>query len=203
MGRKTRVLGVALFAGLSAMAGASACRTPPSAPADANGAELHYDPDTRRLDRVTYDRNGDGRIDATTFMDGAVVTRAELDENFDGTIDRREYFRTGAAPGTAPQAAPATVLERVESSTRPDGRITRWERYEGGVLRHVEEDTTGTGHIDKWETWENGSLSVVAMDTKGQGRPDRRLVYSSEGAEPRLEIDQDGSGRFAPPAARR
>ena len=159
--------------------------TPGPAP---NNATTHYDPETRRLERVTYDRNNDGRVDATTFMDGAKVTRAELDENFDGVIDRREYFVS--RPADAGSAA-SMQLDRVEASTRADGRTTRWERYEDGQLRHVEEDTDEDGRVDKWETWTAGSLSMVAMDTRGSGHPDRRLVYPAGGGEPQLEMDPD------------
>lgn len=173
---------------------ASACSQPPSRSASA-GATPHYDPETRKLERVTFDRNGDGRVDATTFMDGALVIQAELDENFDGTIDRREYY--GRRPGAGTGAATA-VLERAEVSTTADGRITRWERYENGLLRHVEEDTDEDGRVDKWETWEDGSLSIVALDTTGTGRPDRRLIYPAEGGEPRLEVDFDSTQATSP-----
>jgi hypothetical protein len=172
----------------------AACSGRAPAPA-VSGATTHYNSETRRLERVTYDRNSDGRIDATTFMNGAVVTHAELDENFDGTVDRREYFvarpnREGATPA-------ATVLERVEVSSRTDGRVTRWERYDLGVLRDVEEDADEDGRVDKWETWADGSLAAIALDTNGDGRPDRRLVYPPGGGEPRIEIDRDGTGAFA------
>jgi len=184
----------------AAALGAAACaQAAPDRPA--SRATPVYDPDTRKLERVTYDRNSDGRTDATTYMNGALVTHAELDENFDGTIDRREYFvarPSAAAGGAAAAPAPATVLDRVEVSTRADGRVTRRERYENGVLRHVEEDTDEDGRVDKWETWESGSLSMLAMDTLGRGRPDRRLVYpAGGGGEPRLEVDPDGTGTFA------
>jgi len=184
--------------GAAALAGTAACTQAPRP--STGGATTHYDPETRRLERVTYDRNGDGRIDATTFMQGAIVTRAELDEDFDGTIDRREYYVS--RPSTGGESVPGAVLDRVEVSTRPDGRVTRWERYENGRLRDVEEDTSGDGRVDKWESWQDGSLSMIAMDTLGRGRPDRRLVYPAGGGEPFLEVDPDGTGTFARAAMR-
>lgn len=179
-------------------AGLAGCAQPQPQASPA-GATTHYDPETRRLERVTYDRNGDGRTDATTFMNGAIVTHAELDEDFDGRIDRREYFVSRPSPGGG---APASLLDRVEISTGADGRVTRWERYEDGQLRHVEEDTDEDGRVDKWETWAGGSLEVVAMDTGGRGRPDRRLVYPPDGGEPRLELVPEATGavRSAAPA---
>src|SRR5262245_15080323 len=44
-----------------------------------------------RLTRLTYDRDGDGKIDAWGYMDGSRVVRVEVDENGDGQVDRWEY----------------------------------------------------------------------------------------------------------------
>jgi hypothetical protein len=92
----------------------------------------------------------------------------------------------------------AGELTKIESSSRADGKMTRWEYYESGVHTHDEEDTNGDGRIDKWQTWRDGSLATVALDTEGRGRPDRRFVYDADGSEPRLEIDPDGTGQFRP-----
>ena len=48
-----------------------------------------YRADTGRLEKLAYDRNGDGREDAWTFMDGTRLLRAELDDNFDGRVGSR------------------------------------------------------------------------------------------------------------------
>jgi hypothetical protein len=159
-----------------------------------------YDRDTGRLERITYDRNGDGRIDATAFMNGTRIVRAELDENFDGVPDRWEHYQDDghAARREGSDALKgAGVLERVEQATGVPGRVSRWETYAGGVLTAATEDADGDGRVDKWETWSNGSLVAVALDTTGQGRPDRRLLYSPAGGEPHLQL-ADSSGRFPP-----
>jgi len=80
----------------ASLAGAS-CAQAPAPPAGNDRVKPSYDVQTGRLERITYDRNGDGRVDATTFMDGSAVVRAELDENFDGTIDRWEHYATEAS----------------------------------------------------------------------------------------------------------
>src|SRR5690242_2123277 len=51
-----------------------------------------------RLDRIEYDQNGDGRPDHIAHHDGAKSPHLiEIDEDFDGTIDRWEdYDRAGA-----------------------------------------------------------------------------------------------------------
>jgi hypothetical protein len=175
---------------------AAACAGTPARPAGSDRVKPSYNEATGQLERITYDRNGDGRTDATTFMSGTNVVRAELDENYDGHIDRWEHYAKSSSAG--PAEASARVLEKVESTTRTDGKITRRETYEGGVRRGVEEDTDSDGRFDKWETWEGGALRVVALDTRGGGRPDRRLVYPADGQAPRLEVDESGAGTFTP-----
>ncbi len=43
---------------------------------------------------------------------------------------------------------------RIDVSTHRDGRIDRIEHYERDVLVRAEEDTDGDGKIDKWETYD-------------------------------------------------
>lgn len=193
-----RLIGAAL--GALALA---ACRPAPSKPADSSIIPA-YDK-TGRLESLTYDRNHDGKPDAWLKMHGAQVVSADLDEDFDGKVDRREiYSADGAsAPASGPASAAGTLparpaLVRAEQSTRGDGTMNRVEFYEHGTLARVEEDTNADGRVDKWETWTNGALAVVALDTKGTGRPDRRIVYSADGSEPRMEVDTKGDGTFTP-----
>jgi hypothetical protein len=188
-----RALGTA-----AAVLAAAACTQTSSRPAGTDRIKPAYNEKTGQLERITYDRNGDGKIDATTFMTGTAVVRAELDEDFDGVTDRWEHYAqaSGSSSNTADPAS--RVLEKVESTTRADGKITRWEIYDGGVRRAVEEDADADGRVDKWETWEGGALRVVALDTHGRGKPDRRLVYPADGQAPRLEIDESGTGTFTP-----
>ena len=170
----------------------------------AGNAEVRptYNKDTGQLERITYDRNHDGKPDAWLFMKGTRVLMAQLDENYDGTIDRWEYYgdRPGAdaAPAAGSPALPRSILERTEQATRGDGKVNRREWYEKGQLVRVEEDTTGGGRVDKWETWSAGELRKLELDTKGTGRPDRRLVYPADGSAPQLEIDRNGDGTFTP-----
>jgi hypothetical protein len=169
----------------------SACGQPAAPPADARVAPS-YNSSTGRLEKITYDRNHDGQPDAWAFMDGTLVLRAELDEDFDGRLDRWEYYAEGSTSLTT------AVLARVEQAARQDGKVSRRETYVDGQLATAEEDTDGDGRADKWETWEGGTLRSIALDTAGRGVPDRRLVYPADGSEPRLEVDPAGTGRFQP-----
>jgi hypothetical protein len=174
-----------------------ACTQTSARPAGTDRVRPSYNEKTGQLERITYDRNGDGKIDATTFMSGTAVDRAELDENFDGVTDRWEHYAKSSTTESLGAEA-LRVIEKVESTTRVDGKITRWETYEDGSRRAVEEDQDGDGRVDKWETWAGGAPRVVALDTRGRGKPDRRFVYSADGQAPRLEVDESGTGTFTP-----
>jgi hypothetical protein len=190
-------LRVSVAAFVLGLAAAIGCQR--SQPTGTSEVQPTYNRDTGRLERISYDRNRDTRMDAWLVMDGTRVVRAELDENFDGVVDRWEYYGDQAVPGPAAPGnglVPRRTLLRAEQATRGDGKINRRESYENGQLSSVEEDTNGDGKTDKWETWSGGALKVMALDTKGTGKPDRRLVYPTDGSSPQLEVDRDGSGTF-------
>ena len=160
-----------------------------------------YDPATGRLTRLAYDSNGNGKDDAWAYMDGARLVRLEADENEDGHIDRWEYYAAaeGAGSGGAVSTAAGSARqspERIDRSTRFDGRVSRREFFEGDEMVRVEEDTNGDGVLDKWETYVNGTLATMAIDTSGRGRPDRRFIYRPDGSLDRVEADSTGAGRF-------
>jgi len=173
-----------------------------------------YDRKTGKLTLLKYDSNGNGRVDTWSYMDGARVVRIEIDENEDGKIDRWEYYgpdRTltktgysrigdGKEDAWSYPGADGSV-ERVEISTKRDGRVTRVERYLKSVLVSAEEDTDGDGQMDKWETYDGQRLASVAFDTLHRGSPDRRLLYHADGTVA-FEVDRNGDGHFvATPAS--
>lgn len=163
-----------------------------------------------KLQKLEYDRNGDGTVDTWGYMDGPRVVRVEVDENGDGKVDRWEYHRAPDQPAPSGPGSPAApqipaaaerpdrTVERVERATRFDGRVSRIEYFAGGVLTRIEEDTDGDGRTDKWETYTDGALAVMALDTSGRGKADRRLVYRADGSLDRIEADPSGSGEFRP-----
>lgn len=169
-----------------------------------------------RLTRLTYDRNGDGKIDTWGYMDGSRVVRVEVDEDGDGKVDRWEYHRdpkstsssnrstgssdspSGSVSAAASPGSGDPTLERIDRATKHDGKISRREYFENGVLTRVEEDTDGDGKIDKWETYSGGTLAIMAIDTKGRGTPDRRLIYQPDGTLSRIETDPSGTGTWRP-----
>jgi hypothetical protein len=134
---------------------------------------------TGKLRQLTYDSDGNGKPDTWAYMDGARVLRVEIDKNEDGIIERWEYYDARHA------------LEKVEVSTRPDGKVTRTEFYADGALARAEEDADGDGAVDRWETYAHGLVRSVAFDTEGTGHPTRRLVYGSDGQLVQIETGSD------------
>ena len=197
--------------------GAGACGNSAQQQGDVN-VHPTYDKATGRLKELAYDRNGNGRADTWTEMDGTRPLRSRVDLNEDGKIDRWEEYDekgglsrvgfsrsdNGKADAWAISGADGKVDHIEISSTGDVRRINRWEYYDAsqsgpdgraGLVR-AEEDTTGDGKPDKWETYENGMIKTVAFDESGHGRPDRRLTYLSSGRAA-IESDPDASGRFA------
>ncbi len=110
------------------------------------------------------DKNG--AADSVAHMDGARVLFIEVDDNEDGTTDRWDYYtpereidKTGFARAgdgrldTWIVHGSSGLVERVEVSTRRNGRPNRVEHYEAGRLVRSEEDTNADGKADKWETY--------------------------------------------------
>jgi hypothetical protein len=58
-----------------------------------------------RLQRLVYDRDGDGRAEVVTlFAPTGKPLRAEIDTDGDGVVDRRELYRTDGALDRVEQA---------------------------------------------------------------------------------------------------
>ena len=177
-----------------------------------------YDAASGRLKELTYDANGNGRVDTWTEMDGARPVRSRIDRDEDGRIDRWEYYDaagTLAKVGFSRHAREtpdawafpnaAGRIARIESSSSSDeARIDRWEYYdvsappdaEGlGPLLRAEEDTNGDGRPDRFETWTNGAVTTVEFDENHDGRRDRRLTYRGSTLV-LIETEPDSSGRY-------
>lgn len=166
-----------------------ACTSPGVDPAVAARVAPEYDKDTGRLTRIAYDANANGTHDTWAFMDGSRLIRLEADENENGRIDRWEFYPATAGAARVPP-------ERIERSTRDDGRVTRKEFFEGADMVRVEEDTDGNGVFDKWESYADGALTLLALDENGDGKPDRKLFYTPDGSLDRIEVDEKGTGEF-------
>ena len=192
---------VAILSGLIALACAIACGRP--------GASPLYDQRTHVLQRIDYDSDRDGRVEARLFFSAGKAVRLEADGDADGLVDRWEFYRDDgslARLGTSSQGdgLPDTWITEADEtttldiSTQRDGLVDRREVRQDGLLRETALDTNRDGRMDQWQRYEGGRLRELAMDTTlSAGRPDRRLVYGESGTVLRVEADTEGSGRFS------
>jgi len=150
-----------------------------------------------RVDQWTYldgnrplrgeaDTDGDGRVDRWEYFDErSVLTLVGSSSLGDGVED------TWTRP--APTAGGEMQVTR---SRQRDRRPDRHEYFRGEVLVRAEEDTNGDGRIDKWERYEGTDLREAAFDTTfTRGRADRRVLYDARGQSV-VETDPDGDGQF-------
>ncbi len=154
-----------------------------------------------RLDRVEYDRNGDGKPDQVARHNGARVPEVvENDDDFDGAPDRWLYYnpsgvlmkigsaRKGAKPDFWTYAGPDGKPTKQEFDEDGDGNVDRTEAVGAtGRVESVVVDSDRDGKLDRWQHWEKGRLQYEDLDTNGDGKPDRRLRYGSKGEVIALE----------------
>jgi hypothetical protein len=145
--------------------------------------QLLYAPD-RKLDRVLYDRDADGRADMVVrFGPNAKPSAAEIDADLDGTVERWEYFDTHGQ------------LVKLGRARRQPGTPDEWEVHgpENEVTRR-ELDEDGDGAPDRTEYLSRGRVYLEELDTDQSGKPDRRLVRGAGGEILRIEVDKNEDG---------
>jgi hypothetical protein len=174
--------------------GLAGCRQPPDRPAVTRATPI-YNKQTGRLEELLYDKNDDGKIDTRAHMEGVRLKYIEIDLNADERPDRWEYY-VPASSNDGPAGLQDAVLDRAEEARQFNGKITRREFYEHGVILRTEEDTDFDGRVDKWETYAGGQLTRVDLDLEAKGFATRRLMYRTDGTFDRVEQDSDGDGRF-------
>lgn len=150
-----------------------------------------------RVDQWTYlegtrplrgekDADDDGRIDRWEYfgVQGDLIMVGTSSRN-DGIEDTWTWV------------APINGEGRVDQSTARDRRIDRHEFYVNNTLVRAELDTNGDGRMDRWDRFEGGILREAQFDTSFAGaRPDRRLLYDEQGRFVAAEADDDRDGHF-------
>jgi hypothetical protein len=142
--------------------------------------------DGNRALRGEADLDADGRIDRWEYFDaqGALVMI--------GTASRADGVED---MWTSPQPTAAGEMH-VSLSRRRDRLADRHEYFVDRALVRAEEDTNADGRIDKWERFDGGALREASFDTSfTAGRPDRRVVYDGKGGSV-VETDPEGDGTF-------
>jgi hypothetical protein len=146
--------------------------------------------DGARVVRIEIDKDEDGKIDRWEYYGpDQKLAKVGFSRQNDGKEDAWSYPRPDGSIG------------RIEISTARDGKVTRIEHYQQNALVSAEEDSDGDGRMDKWERYDGARLTSVAFDTQHRGTPDRRLIYGADGSV-RVETDAKGDGTFAPVSAR-
>lgn len=203
-----RLLAAALSLALASCGGGTAGRPPKPPPlvkgpdgkdyrlVQKAGYKAYYD-EWGRIARLHWDRNGDRRDDHVAYYGAAARTpyRIDVDQDFDGRIDRWEEYdaggrllRVGAARrgGERPDiwsfVDPGGRPTRTQYDEDGDGLIDRTEHLEGGRVTSVEVDADRDGRADRWQRWTGGRMAAEDLDTDADGRPDRRVVYGPRGA---------------------
>jgi hypothetical protein len=147
-----------------------------------------------RLEKIEFDKNGDGNPDHLAHYGGGRAAKLlEVDEDYNGTMDRWEYYdeasvlvklgdaRRGRGPDRWTYMGPGGQPRRIEYDENGDGQFERAELFEEGRLTAVELDTTGDGKPHRWQRWVNGKMRGEDLDTDGDGKGDRRIAYDDKG----------------------
>ncbi len=139
-----------------------------------------------RAERLAYDGDGDGRVDAITFFaPSGRPARAEADTDADGVVDRWEVFDD--------QGRLLRVGRTLHGRARPDV----WEYADGqGGFSRREFDADGDGRAERVEHIALGRVVAEDLDADADGRCERRLIKDTGGETIRIEIDADGDGVF-------
>lgn len=161
----------------------------------ARGAHKPFFDAQGSLERVEYDRNGDGKPDQLARHRGQRMPEVvENDDDFDGGPDRWLYYnpsgalvkigsarRSGKRPDFWAYYDASGKAIRQEYDDDGDGKVDRAEVLKDGRVEAVEVDADRDGRTDRWQHWENGRLRQEELDTNGDGKPDRRLRYGPKG----------------------
>lgn len=136
--------------------------------------------------RGEADTDSDGRVDRWEYFDGnAALTWVGTSSLNDGIEDTWMFV------------AVIDGERQVARSRRRDRQIDRREYYRGDTMVRTEEDTNADGRVDKWDRYDGTVLRESALDTSLRlGRPDRRLLYDAQGRFEAIEADPDRDGAF-------
>ena len=116
-----------------------------------------------KLTRLLYDQNGDKKADVVMlFYPTGKPRQVETDADFDGKIDRWQYYsETGVAEKEGYSR---------KGTTQPD----TWQYFDAkGNLTRREIDENGDGKVDRTENFQNGRVASVGVDANGDGKIER------------------------------
>ncbi len=89
-----------------------------------------YDAQTGQLTLVVFDADGNQRLDTWSYMSGDRLVRMDVDDDEDGTLDRRSFYEAGEKLARTEHLDPAGRVVRTEyfkdgAPARSDSRVPR------------------------------------------------------------------------------
>jgi len=150
-----------------------------------SGFHREWNPQTRHYDLVhemttkagvhvrQVFANDSVHVTRTEFSGAGVPSPLSLERTSDGNAERLGFSSINDGVIDAWSTTdPKTGIRRVEMTTKRNGKIDRWERYEKGALVRVDLDTNGNGKPDRWMTYEDGILMDTFLDANEDGQAD-------------------------------
>jgi hypothetical protein len=125
------------------------------------------------------DLNHDAKIDLWRFFnfETGTVLKEELDLDFDGKIDRTDYYIDG-------------VVRRSEFDFQFDEKADVIKNFdEKGMLVEIDSDSDGDGKTDYWEFYKNGVIERIEKDNDGDGKSDVFKLPGDTGFTTIVDVD--------------
>jgi hypothetical protein len=138
-------------------------------------------PNTTTADGIV-DRNNDGRIDQWIYRSNGEIEREELDEDFDGHVDRIIHIDLASHQ-----------IRLVEEDNGGGGAIDTWTEYRQGAIARRRADSDGDGSVDTWSFYHSGELVRHEQDTTHDGFRDA-ITFYQQGNRLRETRDIDADG---------
>jgi hypothetical protein len=133
--------------------------------------DIHYEYNGRAISRMEYDRDDDGKVDASWIFDVQGAEKEyDADDDFDGRFEWHGQVEEGEVV--------RNVLD-----VDGDGQAERVAHSRNGVLESIDYYTGD--HVVKRQRFRAGLLSSAEYDDDGDGVFERRATYDAHG-EPEL-----------------
>lgn len=107
-------------------------------------AEIYYG-QPGKIEKMTVDRDHDGRADKTVFYRNGMRERAEEDDNYDGTADTWVNYD------------PSGAVRKISKDLNGNGKADYWQYFKEGARYRWDRDRNGDGKADRRTTLTDGS----------------------------------------------
>jgi hypothetical protein len=128
--------------------------------------------ESRTLEKVENDFNGDGRVDFIQWYDpsGQFVERESADLDGNGRMNVTSHFKMIIG-----QSKRELILQ--EFDAKFEGKTSVWKHFKNSVLIRREIDRKGLGRPDYWEYYDDAKLVKIEKDENADGVPDLQPMF--------------------------